>query len=191
MRMKQVNLWAFSTAAAVCLGPMLASVAHGQSQVPTSAKHADQPDRMSAQQNNPSQNPNRMDPSSDRNTAERYTGRASEVIGLKVRTTGDEEKGKIKDLMIGHDGRIVYAAVSFGGFLGVGDKLYAVPWDAIHIVKNGGKNEFAHIDVTEETIKSRKGFDQERWPDQADQTFLTTGEQRHAELPGAKVPTVK
>lgn len=116
------------------------------------------------------------------NVSERQAVKASELMGLSVRTLKDEEKGKIKDLVIGHDGRIAYAAVSFGGFLGVGDKLFAVPFDAIHIVKTGDKVEFARIDVTEETIKNRQGFDQQHWPEQADPSFLT-GSPRNAERP--------
>jgi hypothetical protein len=54
--------------------------------------------------------------------------KASELIGQSVYTMNDEEKGKIKDLMIGPDGKIAYAAVSFGGFLGIGDKLLPSRW---------------------------------------------------------------
>ncbi|HEY4232092.1 MAG TPA: PRC-barrel domain-containing protein [Lacipirellulaceae bacterium] len=126
--------------------------------------------------------------SMDRTDTERQACKASEIVGLTVRTEKDEEKGKIKDLMIGHDGRVVYAAVSFGGFLGVGDKLFAVPFEAIHVVKNGNKIEFARVDVTEDTIKSRKGFDQDHWPEQADPSFLNGA--RNAERPlGSNVPT--
>src|SRR3954466_9987766 len=69
--------------------------------------------------------------------------KASDVIGQSIYTMKDEEKGKIKDLMIGPDGKIAYAAVSFGGFLGIGDKLFAVPMDAIHITWKDGKVEKA------------------------------------------------
>jgi len=97
--------------------------------------------------------------------------KASDVIGQSVYTMKDEEKGKIKDLMIGPDGKIAYAAVSFGGFLGIGDKLFAVPMDAIHITWKDGKLEKAKVDVTEETIKQRQGFDNDHWPQQADRSF--------------------
>ena len=117
---------------------------------------------------------------SDRATSETLAGRVSEINGLSVRTAHDEEKGKIKDLVIGKDGRVAYAAVSFGGFLGMGDKLFAVPFEAIHFVKNGDKLEYARIDVTEDTIKNRQGFNQDHWPEQADQSFLT-GSTRNAE----------
>jgi hypothetical protein len=157
---------------------MLASIVKAQPQVPTTYP-ADQHNRMSTQ----GTNGNQMD-----NVNERHATKASELTGLTVRTTGDEEKGKVKDLMIGPDGRVAYAAVSFGGFMGLGDKLFAVPFEAIHVVRNNNKVEFARIDVTEETIKDRKGFDQDHWPDQADQSFVAGG-QRHAELRSANVPS--
>jgi hypothetical protein len=75
--------------------------------------------------------------------------------------------------------------------LGMGDKLFAVPWEAIHVVRNNDKAEFARIDVTEDTIKSRQGFHQEHWPDRADPSFATTGSQRHAELENPKVPSTR
>jgi len=95
------------------------------------------------------------------------------LIGLNVYTTGDEEKGEIKDLLIGSDGRIKYAAVSFGGFLGIGDKLFAVPMDAIQLERKDGETDFARINVTEESIKERQGFDQDHWPAEADRGFVS------------------
>ncbi len=103
-----------------------------------------------------------------------HAWKASDVIGQSVYTMDDQEKGKIKDLMIGPDGKIAYAAVSFGGFLGLGDKLFAVPMDAIHITWKDGKVDKAKVDVTEQTIKQRQGFDNDRWPQQADRGFLAS-----------------
>src|SRR5262245_21409012 len=54
--------------------------------------------------------------------------RASEIIGTSVKNKAEEDLGSINDLVIDPvDGQIAYAAVSMGGFLGVGDKLFAVP----------------------------------------------------------------
>ena len=178
MRATSSKIWMLGAAAAVCLGPMLASAVYAQAQVPTTTYPADQHNRTS----NQATVVNQMD-----NVAEHRAIKASELTGLTVRTTGDEEKGKIKDLMIGPDGRIAFAAVSFGGFMGLGDKLFAVPFEAIHVVRNNNKVEFARIDVTEETIKDRKGFDQDHWPDQADQSFVAAG-QRHAERMNTNIP---
>ena len=101
--------------------------------------------------------------------------KASELIGLGVRASGDDEKGKIKDLMIGPDGRVEYAAVSFGGFMGLGDKLFAVPMDAIHLEWKDNKISHAQVDVTEETLKQRKGFDSNHWPEHGEREFMTNG----------------
>jgi PRC-barrel domain len=102
------------------------------------------------------------------------------LIGLGVRASGDEEKGKIKDLMIGPDGRVEYAAVSFGGFMGIGDKLFAVPMDAIHLEWKDNKISHASVDVTEASIKERKGFDESHWPEQGDRGFMTNQSGRPA-----------
>ncbi len=102
-----------------------------------------------------------------------HAWKASELIGASVHTANNEEKGKIKDLMISGNGHVEYAAVSFGGFLGMGDKLFAVPLDAIHIEWKDNKVNYATVDVSEESIKQRQGFDEKNWPQHADRGFLT------------------
>jgi PRC-barrel domain len=97
--------------------------------------------------------------------------KASELIGLGVHANNNEEKGKIKDLMISPSGQVEYAAVSFGGFLGIGDKLFAVPLDALQIEWKDNKPDHARCDITEETIKQRQGFDNNNWPERADRGF--------------------
>ena len=104
---------------------------------------------------------------------EGHAWKASELIGQSVYTTGDQEKGKIKDLMIGPDGKVEYAAVAFGGFAGLGEKLFAVPLDAIHLEWKENKINRARVNVTEESIKQRQGFDDKHWPEAADRGFLT------------------
>jgi hypothetical protein len=107
--------------------------------------------------------------------------KASDVVGMDVRAVGNDETiGSINDLVIQKNGRIAYAAVSFGGFLGMGDKLFAVPMDAIEFVKVGDGADadvYARIDVTEQSLKSRQGFDQDHWPKEADRSF-STGQER-------------
>jgi hypothetical protein len=105
--------------------------------------------------------------------------KVSELIGLSVHTSGDEDKGKIKDIMLGPDGRVEYAAVSFGGFLGIGDKLFAVPWDAIHLDWKENKINYARVDVTEDAVKQRQGFDENHWPERADRGFTTNQPMRN------------
>jgi hypothetical protein len=107
--------------------------------------------------------------------------KASELIGMNVRgRSGDDDIGEINDLMISKDGRVIYAAVSFGGFLGLGDKLFAVPLDAIEFVKTDDQN-YARMDVSEETLKNMEGFNQDNWPQQANSKFRGQLGTRHAE----------
>ena len=76
--------------------------------------------------------------------------------------------------MIGADGKIQYAGVAFGGFVGIGEKLFAVPLDSIRLEWKDGKIHRARVDVTEESIKQRQGFDDQHWPQTADRGFLMT-----------------
>lgn len=111
------------------------------------------------------------------------TCKASDVIGMNVRgLNGEDNIGSINDLVIDHDGRVKYAAVSFGGFLGMGDKLFAVPFESIDFVKTDD-DAYARIDVTEETLKEKKGFNQDHWPTDADRSFSSANLRRQAAMP--------
>src|SRR5215212_9077446 len=60
--------------------------------------------------------------------------KASELIGMKVEATDGKSLGHIKDLVIDPDeGGIQYAVLDFGGFAGMGDKYFAVPWEALQM----------------------------------------------------------
>lgn len=54
------------------------------------------------------------------------------VAGDSVRNSAGDDVGRIEDLVIDMaTGRVNYAVLSFGGFLGVGGRLFAVPWEAL------------------------------------------------------------
>jgi hypothetical protein len=67
-------------------------------------------------------------------------------------------------------GRIAYAVLSFGGFLGMGDKLFAVPWEALTL--DTKEHKFI-LSVPKEKLERAPGFDKDDWPDMADTTFRT------------------
>lgn len=91
---------------------------------------------------------------------------ASSLKGTKVRNASDEDLGDIEDLMINTaDGSVEYVVVSFGGFLGMGDKLFAVPMQAFSIDTN---NEHMILNETKDRLKNAPGFDKDNWPDHAD-----------------------
>lgn len=90
---------------------------------------------------------------------------ASTMIGNKVVNPTGEELGSVKELMIDlDDGRVNYAVLSFGGFLGLGDKLFAIPWEGLTL----STEEHAFIlNVEKEQLENAPGFDKDNWPDKA------------------------
>jgi sporulation protein YlmC with PRC-barrel domain len=99
----------------------------------------------------------------DANKSMQQVSRASKITGSKVKNTTGDSLGDIKDLVLDPDsGQVVYAVVSFGGILGMGDKLFAIPWRALHW--NGDK-AFYVLDLDKVTLKNAPGFDKKHWPD--------------------------
>ena len=94
---------------------------------------------------------------------------ADTLLGNDVYNNAEEDLGDIKEFMIEmRTGRIAYAVLSFGGFLGMGDKLFAVPWEAL---KLDPENHRFVLDVDKETLKNAPGFDKDHWPSMADPTW--------------------
>jgi sporulation protein YlmC with PRC-barrel domain len=92
--------------------------------------------------------------------------KASDVLGEKVVNAAGESLGNIEDIVLDRQsGRIAYAVLSFGGFLGIGDKLFAVPWQAL---RDDPVKEIRVLAVDKEKLKSAPGFDKDDWPDMAD-----------------------
>jgi sporulation protein YlmC with PRC-barrel domain len=94
---------------------------------------------------------------------------ASSLAHTRVVNGQDEDLGRIEELMIDlPSGRIAYAVLSFGGFLGFGDKRFAVPFEALAI---DPENERFRLDVPRERLEQAEGFDQDDWPDFADRRW--------------------
>jgi len=94
--------------------------------------------------------------------------KASSINGATVRNMENEELGSIEDTVIDpQSGEISYVVVSIGGFLGVGEKLVAVPWDALRIVE-GDEEEgsFYVLDASREYLQRRQGLDDQDWPEE-------------------------
>lgn len=96
---------------------------------------------------------------------------ATKLIGDPVVNADGEKLGKIEDLVIDPEsGRVDYAVLSFGGFLGVGDKLFAVPIEAMRLSPE--ERRFI-LDVDKERLKHAPGFDKNSWPEPSDRAFGT------------------
>jgi sporulation protein YlmC with PRC-barrel domain len=87
---------------------------------------------------------------------------ASSIIGDEVYNKADEFLGKINDVMIDvQTGKIEYYIVEFGGFLGLGEKYFSVPFRLLQI--NSGKRLFV-FDQPKEVLENAPGFDKDHWP---------------------------
>jgi sporulation protein YlmC with PRC-barrel domain len=88
----------------------------------------------------------------------------SEVINLEGKSIGT-----IDDLVIDIDtGRIAYAVLEFGGFVGFGDKLFAVPWQSLTAVPAEG---IFILDQSKAKLEKAPGFDKDNWPDLGDRSW--------------------
>jgi sporulation protein YlmC with PRC-barrel domain len=87
---------------------------------------------------------------------------AESLMDDKVINREGEDLGKFEDLMIDlAEGKIAYAALSFGGFLGMGDKFFAIPWKALSL----RVHEHAFVlDIPKEVLENAVGFDKDNWP---------------------------
>ena len=97
---------------------------------------------------------------------------ADTLIGNDVYNTADEDLGDIKEIMLDMEtGKVTYAVLAFGGFLGMGEKLFAVPWKAL---KLDTQNHRFTLDAAKEKLTNAPGFDKDHWPDMADSTWASS-----------------
>jgi len=81
----------------------------------------------------------------------------------------DEDIGSIKEIMIDvPSGRVAYAVLSVGGFLGIGDRLFAIPWESL--VLDEDRHCFI-LDVDKNRFEKAPGFDKENWPDMTETSW--------------------
>lgn len=94
---------------------------------------------------------------------------ASTLAGDSVRNSAGEDLGKVDEIMVDiPTGRVAYAVLSFGGFLRMGNKLFAVPWNALKVDED---QKCFILDVDKSRLENAPGFDKDNWPDMADRTW--------------------
>ena len=102
---------------------------------------------------------------------------ASDLNGTKVVSQTNEKLGKIEDVVVHPDGEVAYAVLSFGGTLGLGDKLFAIPWSAVQFkgfemaskdAKDAKESKDTErsivLSIDKERLKNAPGFDKNNWP---------------------------
>jgi sporulation protein YlmC with PRC-barrel domain len=104
------------------------------------------------------------------------THRVSKIIGTDVRTKFGEKIGDIRDIVIDDRGAIRLAIVSTGGFLGVGDRLHAVPWDLL----TPGPKDDRILDIDKARLQAAPGFTSRTWPNLGDDRWLADNRRYYA-----------
>lgn len=91
--------------------------------------------------------------------------RASKVLDQNVRTTNDEKLGDIEELVLdSRNSRVAYIVVGTGGFLGMGEKMHAIPWEAARAKTRTEKDtDDLIVNVTKERLAKAPEFKKEDW----------------------------
>lgn len=94
---------------------------------------------------------------------------ATTLVGDDVTNHRGENVGDIKEIMLDmRSGKVAYAVLSFGGILGMGEKLFAVPWEALTL---DPENKRFVLNVEKDRLKQAPGFQKNTWPNMADQSW--------------------
>lgn len=115
--------------------------------------------------------------------------RVSQLMGYNIQNSQGESVGEIKDIVMDSEtGKVSYVAVTYGGFLGVGNKLFAVPFEALKVKVDpnaaNGNNLDADdyvlvLDVTQKQLEGQEGFDENNWPNMANKQWRDDLDKRY------------
>jgi hypothetical protein len=94
---------------------------------------------------------------------------ASTLTKDSVRNRMNEDVGSITEIMIDvPSGRVAYAVLSVGGFFGMGDRLFAIPWESLILDED---RKCCILDVDKSRLENAPGFDKSNWPDMAETSW--------------------
>lgn len=97
---------------------------------------------------------------------------ASTLACDKILSADGEQVGRVKEIMLDvQAGRIAYVVMSCGGFLGIGDRLLAIPWSALTLDTT---RKCFLLSLSSERVKSAPGFDKDHWPSMAEHRWAST-----------------
>jgi len=96
---------------------------------------------------------------------------ADTLIGDHIHNMQNEHLGTVKEIMLDmQTGRISYVVMASGGVLTIGEKLFAVPWEALAL---DPANHQLRLNIAKERIEAAPGFDKDNWPDMANDAWAT------------------
>ena len=94
----------------------------------------------------------------------------SSLLGSTVKNLQGKDLGTLKDLVVSPgDNRVVYAVMSFGGVLGLGEKLFAIPLSAL---KPAAEAKGFVLEITPEQLHNAPEFNQNNWPQMTDPQWI-------------------
>lgn len=95
--------------------------------------------------------------------------RSGEIVEVKVKNPALEDLGEIAEIVIDKiSGRVSYLVLDFGGFLGFGNKFFAIPW---HLFTYNPNEDCFILNLDKERLKDAPGFDKDHWPDFVSPSF--------------------
>ncbi|MBC7923653.1 MAG: PRC-barrel domain-containing protein [Ferruginibacter sp.] len=87
---------------------------------------------------------------------------ATSIIGDRVENRQGEDLGKIKDIMLDiHRGNVEYVVLEYGGFLGLGEKLFAIPFRSLELAEG----HVFKMNTSKQQLEEAPGFDKDHWPE--------------------------
>lgn len=122
----------------------------------------------------------------DNRSKQALAERASQIQGMTIQNEAGKDLGSVRDIIIDTDrGRVKYVAVSYGGFLGLGSKLFAVPFEAFELrPATQDKEAVLLLSLNEEMLRKAPGFDADNWPNMASQEFVQAIDKHYADRDG-------
>jgi sporulation protein YlmC with PRC-barrel domain len=95
---------------------------------------------------------------------------AGTLTGDKVRNAAGDDLGSLHEIVIDLDsGRVAYAVLAAGGFLGMGEKFFAIPWDLLTVDTD---NREIVLNVEMDILQNAPGFDKDNWPLTTDRAWI-------------------
>jgi sporulation protein YlmC with PRC-barrel domain len=85
-----------------------------------------------------------------------YTGEMSvnDLINKSVKNANNETVGDINDIRVGSNGKIAAVIIGVGGFLGLGEKDVALPYDQLSFTRDGDGGLVVTANVTKDSLQS-------------------------------------
>jgi hypothetical protein len=108
----------------------------------------------SAQANDPQKPAATAGPEAEPSVTILGSRQAQSVLGKEVRSSANENMGRIVDVIVDRAGKVRAAVIDFGGFLGVGSRKIAVDWNTLRFDIDSNKRDLITLELTRDQVKA-------------------------------------